>query len=197
MVIVFFVFFAVCCVYICMDRTFCIREEQTCGIQESVVGEGVRLVDVVGYNPRQDTALAYIAGIIDGEGCIQIQKPKKHNREKSQPYKLQLRVANTDLRLIEYINLIFPAYVYNGSERRKGRRRQFVWHANGSKAADVLRAVLPFMICKKEQADVAIAFQDTFNQYYGIHGLPSEILLFREKAYLECREFKKKEFAAL
>lgn len=181
-----------------MDGTLCIREKQTGCIQEPIMGKGVRLANDVGHALWQDSDLAYIAGIIDGEGCIQIQKPKRrHNRERSQTYKLQLRVANTDLRLIEYINSIFPAYIYNGSEKRKGRRRQFVWHANGAKAAAVLRAVLPFLICKKEQAMTAISFQDTFNTYYGVHGLPTEVLEFRERSYLECRKFKKREFAAL
>jgi hypothetical protein len=181
-----------------MDGTLLFREEQTGSIYEPNLGENRRLAHVVGHHPGSDTTIAYIAGVLDGEGCIQIEKPKrKHNREKSQTYKLQVRIANTDLRLIEYINGIFPAYIYNGSEKRKGRRRQFVWHANGKKAAQVLRQLLPYLICKREQAEVAISFQETFNKYYGVHGLPKEVLDAREYAYLECRKYKKREFAAL
>jgi hypothetical protein len=184
-----------------MDRTL-IREKQTSSVQEPALGESRRLGDVVGHSTRSDTVLtetdlAYVAGIVDGEGCIQVQKYKKRKRERSTPYKLQLRVSNTDLRLVQHLQSLFPGYIYNGSEKRKNRRNQFYWHVNGKKAAHILEKLVPFLVSKKDQAEIAIAFQDTFNQYYGIYGLPKEIIAFREECYQKCRKLKKKEFKPL
>ncbi len=155
----------------------------------------------MGHCSREDTTiketdLAYVAGIIDGEGCVQIQKVKPHNREKSEQYKLQLRVYNTDRSLIEYLNQLFPAYTYDGSEKRNNRRKQFCWHANGKKTVIILQQVLPYLVVKKEQALLAIEFYETFNRYYGIFGVPVEVRQLRLRLYQECRRLKKQEYPA-
>jgi hypothetical protein len=180
-----------------MDRTLCIREKQTGSVQESNLGKNGGLENALGYSERPNTAIAYIAGILDGEGCVQIQKCKLHNREINQTYKLQVRISNTDLRLINYINSIYPAYIYNSSEKRTNRKRQFVWHINGKKAGLFLSETMPYLIVKKQQVVLALDFLKTYEKYYGIFGVPKDVLEYREKLYLECQKCKSLEFDSL
>lgn len=145
--------------------------------------------------PPSDEDLAYFAGAIDGEGCILISKalPKK----KSPIYKLSLTAANTDPNFIFYLNTIFPSYINNAAHATKQRRNTYSWGANGDYACEILRLIYPFLIIKKEQASIAIEFQKTFNNYYGYFGVPNEILLLREKLFIENKRLKTIEWSPI
>lgn len=144
--------------------------------------------------PPRETEIAYFAGIFDGEGCIQIKKNKPTAKLKNPTYCLHICVGNTDARMILFINNIFPSYVQNRCEKRANRRRQFLWVANGYYASLILQKILPFLIIKKDQAEVFIKCAKTFEEYYGVFGTPKEIVELREKYRVECMDLKTIEF---
>lgn len=65
-----------------------------------------------------DTQIAYLAGIIDGEGCFCIQRPggKTHT--------LRLFVMNTFKPLIDYLYKTYGGYQY--SRKKKNPHGKFV-----------------------------------------------------------------------
>ena len=103
-----------------------------------------------------DKRLAYLAGFFDGEGSITV---KMNPNGKSMYYSLLVRVHNTDFEVIDFIH-----YYYNGildGQERSGDLRtgyQVQWY--GKDAADILRAMYPYLINKKSIAGVAIEFWD-------------------------------------
>jgi hypothetical protein len=92
---------------------------------------------------------AYIAGIVDGEGCI-----TKHNTQNS-VHGYMLAVAQKDVRLLDWLTNTL------GVGRRATRQASgvSVWNVTGQRAVhDTLVGIRPYLIVKGEQADIAIAY---------------------------------------
>ena len=102
--------------------------------------------------------LAYAAGIIDGEGCVRIVA-RKPRFGRSTQHTLLLMVAQKDGRLVDWLFGNFGGIVYLKNKRTDGTDWIYEWRVTEQKAADVLKDVLPFLIVKKEQAELAIRFQ--------------------------------------
>jgi hypothetical protein len=100
------------------------------------------------------TKLAYIAGFIDGEGCIRIKK----SNQSSNSYYITLQVTNSDPKPLELIKKYFEGKVYF-QEKTKNK---VIWqyYVTCNEAVDALRTLVGFLITKKPQADAAIYFHD-------------------------------------
>ena len=91
---------------------------------------------------------AWAAGFIDGEGCIILHRinPRK--------FSLRISVGNTDIRPLHRLQ-----QMYGGSVRwdRHPRGRPFwVWKTVSLNAAKCLLRVMPWLVVKHEQAELAI-----------------------------------------
>lgn len=118
--------------------------------------------------------IAYIAGIVDGEGCIRIsmRQPdgktgKGHLRQPS--YCLRVKVANTDKSLIDWLQVIFTGSIQEcSSEQRRaktGHSQAWEWKLDSNKGMEFLRMIEPFLRTKRNQAILAIEYQAYSNQY--------------------------------
>ena len=100
------------------------------------------------------TDLAYVAGIIDGEGWITLCRVKAKGL-KFPYYALRIGVGNTQQWLIEWLYLSF-----GGQKRREGklppRKPCWIWSLNGKEAANFLKLILPYLHLKKPQAEIVI-----------------------------------------
>lgn len=102
-----------------------------------------------------ETEKAWLAGFIDGEGTIYISSSKK-GRE------LALRVRNTHLPSLDRIKQICKiGHIgpHGGGPGRLGKRKGYEWYATNMQALKVLENVYPYLVTKRAQAEVAIAFQ--------------------------------------
>lgn len=111
---------------------------------------------------------AYAAGIVDGEGSIVItvRKPNKKSRLKSRSHQLGVVVANTRKELPEWLKMSFGGFVWpQRSNRKRGWRVNWTWNIYANKAKEFLKLVLPFLILKKRQAELAIEFQEIRSNY--------------------------------
>ncbi len=110
-------------------------------------------------------ALAYAAGIMDGEGTIEInvKNPKKGGYGQKSPWHyLRVSVANTDVGLIYWFQRNFGGAV--GKPRRSsrgGRKSILTWAIVSKQASDFLKLVLPYLMVKKRQAELGVDFHDT------------------------------------
>lgn len=143
--------------------------------------------------------LAYIAGIIDGEGSIIISKlkPRINKGERSYKYQLYLKVTNTDRRLIEYLSEKTLTNIINDrryTNKNPNSRNTFSIHWPVEITLYLLDKVYPYLVIKKEQVDLAKSFRDTFKDFSGKGGIPKQILEKREKMYLEMKKIHKREF---
>ena len=99
--------------------------------------------------------IAYMAGLIDGEGSILVT----HSGPGIGAYQLRLQVANTDYRVMLWMQTKFGAHINKGGMRQKDHHKQ-AWYAlwYSSYAKEVIRLIEPYLIIKKEQALLALQF---------------------------------------
>jgi hypothetical protein len=101
---------------------------------------------------------AWLAGIIDGEGCIRISQ-YWNKREKCRGYDLVVAVTMTHSPTLTLIKQIcHVGKIYKEAPRGLNRKPTYKWMSSDRQAAAVLRSCLPFMVTKKDQAQVALDF---------------------------------------
>jgi hypothetical protein len=141
----------------------------------------------------KNTDLAYLAGIIDGEGCFFITKvPKKEgDGYVSEHYRGLLKIDNTDYKLIEWLNKVFSgsnSAATRTTSSRQFEREVFSWIATGDRLLDLSELVMPYLVVKKEHCENMIKFRKTYTAKLGCNKLEEKELIIRQ----ECLEKSKK-----
>lgn len=134
----------------------------------------------------REEVLAYTAGLLDGEGCIGINK-----RGDNSGYRLTVFIANTDGRMIDFLinNFNFTSYTKQSGHNNKKWRICWRWCLSGVGAKLFLIDLLPYLIIKKEQAIYAIEFQ-TLIEKNGGKCLTKDHLNKRKFYYFKLRNLK-------
>lgn len=96
-------------------------------------------------------SLDYVAGIIDGEGCINFH----FIREKS--LYCRLTVEMTNKKLIELLHSQFGGIFYNRIRGTKNKRT-YLWRVYGNDAIKILLKVYPYLVVKEPQAKLIMQF---------------------------------------
>lgn len=97
--------------------------------------------------------IAYMAGIIDGEGCISGHWNNNH------PF-VYVKVTNTDYRLMDWIVPRFGGRVLKkGGKVPDNWRQSWDWYANSTELMPFLTTITPFLVMKQKQAYKAMAIR--------------------------------------
>jgi hypothetical protein len=133
-----------------------------------------------------NTFLAYMAGFIDGEGCIRIGVSKSLGH--SPCHRLELIVANTDVK-----PLLKMQEVYGGHVRGRRKDSLMYWTVYNDVAIQVIKDIRPYLITKAPQADVALEFHSTKTKYVPSpgHKLPLDELKLRDFFLVKIKELKR------
>ncbi len=107
------------------------------------------------------TDLAYIAGIIDGEGSISIIHASPRRRNPGGEIYAQVGVTNTNEWLIQWLHFNFGGGVNMEKAGRNPLSKQNIWRWNLShqKARTFLVLILPYLRIKRQEAELAILHQ--------------------------------------
>ncbi len=131
--------------------------------------------------------LAYLAGLIDGEGTIGLYI-KNHRKD----YSLRLAVYNTDETLMDWLFFNIGGAKHKvGSRRKPNHKQEYCWYVSSSTACDLLKEVLPYLVIKRTRASIVIeAWENRCPTPRGerLDGVPLEVIQMR-KDYIE--RFKK------
>lgn len=103
-------------------------------------------------------AWAYLAGIIDGEGCICCSKRKPANT--AVQYCLIVTIVNTDFRLMEWLRENFGGSI-SKVECKAPYKDKYRWYARSEDVTSLLTATMPYLVLKREQARLAISYRET------------------------------------
>ena len=108
--------------------------------------------------------LAYFAGIIDGEGCLSLTSGKRRPEGHAVTRSTQIYVGNTDPRVIQWIHARFGGSIaLRPSPHPERHKPLWRWLCSGANIEPVLRAVLPYLIIKREQATLILAYRQTMS----------------------------------
>mgnify|MGYP001241439435 CR=1 FL=1 len=101
-----------------------------------------------------EVELAYVAGLFDGEGCVNIWK---HNDRGVMRHRLRATLANTHKPFGEWLKREFggSVTVYKSQQHKT----LYTWSVYGKACARFLGQIIPYLRLKQDQAVVAIEFQ--------------------------------------
>jgi len=108
----------------------------------------------------------YLAGILDGEGCISIHCGSGKRYDKRWPtgdkrypkFALGVSIYQQDVRLMKWLVFHFGGQYYR-HPMRKERKDGYSWHApTGEKGQEFLLALIPYLMLKQEQAKLALEY---------------------------------------
>lgn len=114
--------------------------------------------------------LAYMAGIIDGEGTISLHVHGSMGGTSMRVGRVTLFVSvpNTSMALMRWIADRWPASISRllRSEKEPNKKMAYRWALNANNALHFLDEVYPYLLIKRPQAKLAIRFQ-RYLQYKG------------------------------
>lgn len=105
-----------------------------------------------------DAETGYIAGIIDGEGCIGIYRSSSHDRT----FFLLIIIANTNIALLEWMKKKFGCGYLAPQSKSKTHpkdKQSYSLEVSRMKAYEILLRIFPHLIVKKPQAHLGIEFK--------------------------------------
>lgn len=152
--------------------------------------------------------IAYMAGIIDGEGSIYIGNFSSNPKTGSKYYQTNIEVTNTDKNLMDWIVNTFGGRlnIYTAKQLPKNSRRTvYRWIATGERVTHLAEILLPYLIAKKRQAEIMIKMRETYKSIsgvirgvQGIQILDADLLALRQSYFeeirsLHCRNYDNKK----
>jgi len=143
--------------------------------------------------------MAYLAGIIDGEGSIYIGNFSSNPKTGSKYYQTNIEVTNSDKSLMDWISEVFGGRIttYAASQMPKNARRTYYrWIATGERVTHLVEILLPYLIAKKNQAEIMIKMRATYKPNYGVEKGVQGIAVL-EKDLLDLRQSYFEQIRAL
>ena len=139
--------------------------------------------------------ISYLAGLFDGEGCIDVtvDHPHKPRRGKNPIYAARLVVANTDPRLIQAFQNHFG---FGDTQKRHyypGTRPTWNWRAQYLRAVSALMEMYPYLLSKREEARYAVLLH-TIKSMRRYRENPPELLELYAKIKTKIKELHHREF---
>lgn len=115
---------------------------------------------------------AYLAGLTDGDGCISISVRKDVKCKRGVSFYMSLKIASINLVHLEVLKEEFGGSTGSAGKVRVDRVSQvYQWNISGKAAALLLTKLYPFLLNKKDQAELAINFQERLSAFTG-HSYP-------------------------
>mgnify|MGYP001574177268 CR=1 FL=1 len=101
---------------------------------------------------------AWAAGLFDGEGCIMIKRDYNNRQGKRQvTFSLRLILTNNHVGALEKFKLIAGNIGSIRQWSRDGRKNPtWDWRTASKQAETVLKLLLPYLVVKREQAELAL-----------------------------------------
>jgi hypothetical protein len=108
--------------------------------------------------------IAYLAGIVDGEGCFYIGHVKQGKYGNGLQWHSMLKVTSCDEELIIWLENTFGGAKdsrYRWTSKQKFTRPVYNWQATGEMLDYILPKIKPYLIIKSKQCDVMIKYRLT------------------------------------
>ena len=110
-----------------------------------------------------ETVKAYIAGFVDGEGCISIRESNGRNKT----LHIKVVVGNTNPIVLKLMQTLYGGSLNLVHTANKNHKDVWVWSISFNKATPILKDIRPYLMIKRVHAEAAIQFQSlaTYSRY--------------------------------
>ncbi len=108
--------------------------------------------------------VAYTAGFFDGEGCVSIARYLQRGR----PYHtLAIIFTNTDFQVLTWLQQRWGGNIFKPTQLNARRRPYGHLRLSAGPARPLLQAMLPYLIVKKSQVEIALEFIESRSANHG------------------------------
>lgn len=101
--------------------------------------------------------ISYLAGLVDGEGCIRLHPSNKGIYRKYYP---RLQVTNSYKLLLDMLVSQYGGAIHGPKRGSISTKDCWDWRITGDKARQLLIDLIPFLIVKKEKAIEVLSKDD-------------------------------------
>ena len=110
--------------------------------------------------------LAYVAGIVDGEGSISITSSdrKRSNGIIDKYYFLSVTVSNTNKPILIWLQSLFGGSLYDKRNYYENCKPVHIWRCASNIALRFLKRIYPYLRIKKLHAEIAMQFCKVMNK---------------------------------
>ena len=145
----------------------------------------------------------YAAGLFDGEGYVRVARWEKPNSTHVR-YQVFVGIGMSHLPVIRLLQQTYGGgvNVNRHSTRNPKHRDQFVWNVASQKAATFLRGVLPHLVVKRRETELALELQASIDQWkhklgsrHGFHERRDEVFAYRAHLARQIADLKHVEFS--
>lgn len=164
------------------------------------------------HDNQSQTHWAYIAGIMDADGCFMITRHKRKTQRKDYPHTVDqwswtylpaVKVCMIEPEAVTFLNkeMGYGTLTINGTRpSRPNSKPIYSWGIrNRTELPIFLENVIPFLRVKKDRAEFLLHYcktavsRDKRSRYFG---LSKDELIYREESYQKMREFNGKKVGA-
>lgn len=124
----------------------------------------------------------YLAGFVDGEGCVHIEKDKNY-------YRCRIFISNTNKNILEKIQEQYGGSLYEHKKRITNRKTIYHLDFSGEKAQQLIKQIKDKLIIKQTQAELFCLFPLNFGCG---NKTPQFIKDFQEQLYNEMKTLNKR-----
>jgi hypothetical protein len=104
---------------------------------------------------------AYLAGVVDGEGCIGFHLcSNKFNRRINPIFAPEVTVVNSNRELLEWLQARFGGRLNTRKREKEHHKQTWCWRVGNRQAYEVCRLIAPLLICKRVQAEAIVEFYE-------------------------------------
>ena len=140
----------------------------------------------------KDTELAYLAGIIDGEGCFFIGLFRTEATKNRMNYHTYIKISNNEKSLIDWVHKKAGATNIQQDRltRKSGANRAcYSSQITGATLDALLPKIFPYLIIKRRQCEIMLRMRNTFTPHRRLQKkeISQEIHDIRYQCYLELR----------
>ncbi len=101
--------------------------------------------------------MAYLGGLIDGEGHIGIYKGKY--KDGSVRYRTRLCISNTCHNLLGWLMKEFGGFHKTKKVYSKNHKESYSWQLNDNDTDYIIESVLPYLVIKRQQAIIYLSYR--------------------------------------
>ena len=140
----------------------------------------------------KETEKAYIAGILDGEGCVSIAKSNRSYLNYPY-YQLRVIIAMSDKNVIDLLTKKLGGYQQSIKMKNINHKISYRWQLTCDDAENFLRLIEKYLIVKKMHCKAAFNFRKTKKgRSNSGRALKKEIFDLRTRHFEEMKKLNKR-----
>lgn len=113
--------------------------------------------DFESFRPPDRAVLAYVAGIIDGEGSIGFARQAYGNR----PIFPRILIVNSNIEILKFVQGIFGGDIQSMYRAKEHWKPTWMWRLSGKKTVEFLSLIQPWVLAKQDQIVLVFAWAET------------------------------------